>query len=122
LDNSTPTSESDSDALCNGEWWAEKNKMANILMVLRKEEENNKEMTAAERSQFGFCGTISVEFSNAARKVCNLAGATRTEMGTVRAVRAVYARAYRTISHVCIRYSNFHGPCHGKSDTVLYEV
>ena len=63
-------------------------------MVLRKEEENNKGMTAAERSQFGFCGTISAEFCNAARKVCNLAGAKRTEMGTVRAVRAVYARAY----------------------------
>ena len=94
LNSSTPTSESDSDALCNEERWAEKNEMANILVVLRKEEENNKGMTAAERSQFGFCGTISAEFCNAARKVCNLAGAKRTEMGTVRAVRAVYARAY----------------------------
>ena len=94
LDCSTPTSESNSDALCNEEWWAEKNEMANILVVLRKEEENNKGMTSAERSEFGFCGTISTEFCNAARKVCNLAGAKRTEMGTVRAVRAVYARAY----------------------------
>ena len=94
LGDSTPTSETDSDVLCKGEWWAEKNTMANILMVLRKEEENNKGMTAAERSQFGFCGTISVEFSNAARKVCNLAGAKRTEMGTLRAMRAVYARAF----------------------------
>ena len=36
LTNSPPTSESDSDARCNEEWWGEKNEMANILWCCAK--------------------------------------------------------------------------------------